>query len=239
MPNPWGFFSVRMKVAVLIDGGFFLKRLPSVASDVDPADAEAVAKSIRLLVENHLRHIHRHHDAKTHWELLYRSFYYDAVPLVSKAHRPVSKTAIDYGRTDAARFRLALFEQLRKTPNMAVRLGETHVERQWVLTERAQKDLLTERRVWADLTDADFHPGIVQKAVDMRLGLDIASLTLKQQASTIILVTGDSDFVPAAKLARREGVRIVLDPLWQTVRDSLFEHIDGLYSAMPKPRRTQ
>jgi uncharacterized LabA/DUF88 family protein len=30
--------------------------------------------------------------------------------------------------------------------------------------------------------------------VDMRIGLDIASLTLKKLSSLIVLVTGDSDF---------------------------------------------
>lgn len=66
----------------------------------------------------------------------------------------------------------------------------------------------------------------------MRIGLDITSITLKKQADTIILVTGDSDFVPAAKLARREGVEFILDPLWQNVQDDLFEHIDGLVSVL-------
>ena len=51
----------------------------------------------------------------------------------------------------------------------------------------------------------------------MRIGLDIASITLKKQANIIVLVSDDSDFVPAAKLARREGVRFILDPLWQNV----------------------
>ena len=50
----------------------------------------------------------------------------------------------------------------------------------------------------------------------MRIGLDIASPTLKRHVDIIILVSGDADFVPAAKLARREGVQFVLDPLWQT-----------------------
>lgn len=49
----------------------------------------------------------------------------------------------------------------------------------------------------------------------MRIGIDIASITLKKQAGTIKLVAGDADFVPAAKLARREGVRVMLDPLWR------------------------
>jgi uncharacterized LabA/DUF88 family protein len=51
----------------------------------------------------------------------------------------------------------------------------------------------------------------------------------------LVLVTGDSDFVPAAKLARREGVEFLLDPLWQQVSDELNEHVDGVVSAFPKP----
>ncbi len=47
-----------------------------------------------------------------------------------------------------------------------------------------------------------------QKGVDMRIGLDIASMTLKRQVDTIVLVTGDSDFVPAAKLSLHCGLRL-------------------------------
>lgn len=79
--------------------------------------------------------------------------------------------------------------------------------------------------------------GLRQKAVDMRIGTDISSLTLKRQVDTIILVAGDSDFVPASKLARREGVRVILDPMWRSVKPSLFEHIDGLYSGSPRPEK--
>jgi len=49
-------------------------------------------------------------------------------------------------------------------------------------------------------------------------------------------LSGDSDFVPAAKLARREGVDFVLDPMWQNIDDDLFEHIDGLSSTCERPR---
>lgn len=51
----------------------------------------------------------------------------------------------------------------------------------------------------------------------------------------IILVTGDSDFVPAAKLARREGVEFLLDPLWQDIKADLYEHVDGVVSGFPRP----
>ena len=62
----------------------------------------------------------------------------------------------------------------------------------------------------------------------MRIGLDIASLAFKGQVERIILIAGDSDFVPAAKLARREGIDFILDPLRKTIRADLQEHVDGL-----------
>ena len=69
---------------------------------------------------------------------------------------------------------------------------------------------------------------LMQKGVDMRIGLDIASLAYKKEVNQIVLISGDSDFVPAAKLARREGVDFILDPLGASVKDNLFIHIDGL-----------
>ena len=41
----------------------------------------------------------------------------------------------------------------------------------------------------------DLYPNINQKGVDMRIGLDIARIGLKKVAETMVLVTGDSDFV--------------------------------------------
>ncbi len=39
----------------------------------------------------------------------------------------------------------------------------------------------------------------------MKIGIDITWLSLKKLVNAIILISGDSDFVPAAKLARIEG----------------------------------
>jgi len=49
-------------------------------------------------------------------------------------------------------------------------------------------------------------------------------------------VTADADFVPAAKFARREGMDVILDPMWRRVSEDLYEHIDGLRSVCPKPK---
>ena len=171
-------------------------------------------------------------------QLLYRTFYYDARPYDRKAHKPVSGKAVDFAKTKQARFRESLFGSLRSSRNLALRRGEVRKEphRSWVLRADAQAALLNGNRAVADLTDEDFTLAVRQKGVDMRIGLDIASLAHKCQVDTIVLVAGDSDFVPAAKLARREGVRFVLDPLWQRVPADLNEHIDGLTSGFPRPR---
>ena len=49
-----------------------------------------------------------------------------------------------------------------------------------------------------------------------------------------MLIAGDSDFVPAAKHARREGIDFILDPMWQGIRSGLNEHIDGLRTCTPR-----
>ncbi len=171
--------------------------------------------------------------------LHYRTFYYDASPYASKGHRPVSGVAIDFSRTGPAVFRKRLFDVLRSSRNVAVRLGDVRkdLEQSWVLKPTAQANLLAGRLLAADLTDSDFVPALRQKGVDMRIGLDIASLALNRNVQTIILVSADSDFVPAAKLARRAGVKFILDPLWQRIPNDLNEHIDGLTSGFPRPRR--
>ena len=68
----------------------------------------------------------------------------------------------------------------------------------------------------------------------MRIGVDISSLSFKKQVDRIILISGDSDFVPAAKNARREGIDFILDPMHSPIRDDLYEHIDGIRIKAPK-----
>ena len=90
------------------------------------------------------------------------------------------------------------------------------------------KELLSGKLKVEDIQLQDLSLMMKQKGVDMRIGVDIASLAYKKQVNQIILIAGDSDFVPAAKLARREGIDFVLDPLGAKIKENLFEHIDGL-----------
>ena len=97
--------------------------------------------------------------------------------------------------------------------------------------------LLSGRKKPAELTTQDLDFPLRQKAVDMKVGLDIATLAFKAQVDQIILVAGDSDFVPAAKFARREGVDIILDPMLNNIDPTLHEHIDGLTTIKDMSKR--
>lgn len=53
-------------------------------------------------------------------------------------------------------------------------------------------------------------PIFEQKRVDIFLGVDLVSLAVKNRITRAILITGDSDFLPAIKAAKHEGVLIHL-----------------------------
>ena len=69
-------------------------------------------------------------------------------------------------------------------------------------------DLLRGKLAFDNLTDEDFTYDTRQQGVDMRVGIDIASLAFNKQVDQIVLVAGDADFIPAAKLAPPGGHRL-------------------------------
>ncbi len=217
-----------MATAFLIDGGFFLKRFRTLQGARSPLE---VAKALHAMCLRHLEQDRRRE--------LYRIFYYDCPPLGHKTHHPVSRKAIDFSKTPVATWRLAFFEELKKLRKVALRLGYLN-ERQahWTIRPDRLKSLLEGRMRRDDLEDADFEYVFSQKGVDMRLGIDVASLAYKRLVDQIVLVAGDSDFVPAAKLARREGIDLVLDPMWASIREDLHEHIDGLKTVVQRSGAT-
>ena len=162
---------------------------------------------------------------------LYRIIYYDCIPFDKKVHNPVSNKCIDFSKTAEATTMRAVFEELKHQRKVALRLGTIKDGKRWVLYDGVSKRLLRKEIAIDDMTDGDVYYDMHQKGIDMKIGVDIASLALKRFVDRIVLIAGDSDFVPAAKLARREGIDFVLDPMHSShVERSLFEHIDGLKS---------
>ena len=94
--------------------------------------------------------------------------------------------------TDEERRRYAtqrkFFDELERLPRFEVRLGRL------------------ERRD----DDQGGKPRFVQKRVDILLGVDMVLLAVKQAIQEVVLIAGDSDFIPAIQVAKYEGALIRL-----------------------------
>lgn len=218
-----------VKVAILVDGGFFIKRFNYLYNSEKKMSGSEVAERLYTMCMKHVG------DRNT----LYRIFYYDCYPLDKKAHNPVSKKAIDFSKTEEFKFKNELISALKQKRKVAIRMGELKDNHNWQIRSSKVKYLLNGKTKIEDLSDSDVFLDIKQKGIDMKIGIDIASLALKRFVDTIVLFSGDSDFVPASKLARREGIDFVLDPMKANVEPQLFEHIDGIYNATPYRDRTK
>ena len=220
-----------MKIAILVDGGFYLRRAHALFGEKD-----AAARAAELMDYCHKHMQHSTHGAKNHDEHLYRIFYYDCPPSNKKIYHPLLKKQINLEETDLHKWMTTFHTELKSKRKVAMRFGKLSDSLSaYVLTKDAVKALCNGKKQVSDLQEKDFTLDMEQKGVDMKIGLDIASLAYKNQVDQIILISGDSDFVPAAKLARREGIDFILDPMWATVKEDLQEHIDGLYTCAPNP----
>lgn len=206
------------KTAILVDGGFYRKIASHRWGTHTPQET---ARALFSYCMRHLREREKEHE-------LYRIFYYDCPPIKKQIYHPLLKKTINFGQTEQYKWMIDFFEELKQMRKVALRLGKIDENNSsYMIKYDALKKLCAGTVTLEDLTEADFEPDIKQKGVDMKIGVDIASLAYKKQVDQIVLISGDSDFVPAAKLARREGIDFVLDPLDMTIKDELFEHIDG------------
>jgi|ERR1700730_11616756 len=160
---------------------------------------------------------------------LHRIYFYDARPLDAVATVPLSKQSIHFGRSSIASRNRRMHAELSRQPFFALRFGEL-VHGGWRLKRGTLKAAGPRIEVGAE----DLEPDIRQKGVDMRIGLDIASLTLKEQVKVIVLISGDSDFIPAMKFARREGAQLFLVTLGHGIKDEMREHADLVVDVLPR-----
>lgn len=221
-----------IRTAILVDGGFYRKRARYQWGE---KTAEERANELMAYCRRHLSE----KDGREQRQM-YRIFYYDCQPIGRKSvYHPLKKKNIDLDKSDTYTWATEFMEQLKRKRKVALRLGRLADEMNYNLKPLVTKALCSGKRSLDSLTEADFEFNVQQKGVDMKIGVDISSLTYKHQVDQIILIAGDSDFVPAAKLARREGIDFILDPMGITVRPDLFEHIDGLKSYPNNGRHAQ
>jgi uncharacterized LabA/DUF88 family protein len=226
-----------MPTAVVIDGAFFLRRFSRAFPDLDESNPKHIAAGVVAIAAYHaaaflgwapISSARAAIQARTENTELYRTFFYDCPPLMKRVHRPISGRSLNLGTTADASLRLQVHAELIKARKVALRLGRlSEALSTWRARPEAVKRWAAHPESFAP-SDDDFELDVVQKGVDMRLGLDVASMAFKKQVSRIILVAADADFVPPAKLARREGIDIVLDSMGARVAADLVQHVDGI-----------
>lgn len=215
-------------VAILVDGGFYQKRARYLWGPKTPEDR---AKELNDYCLRHLYEKNIRHD-------LYRIFYYDCPPMSKKVYHPLTKRTVDFSKTEMFGWMNSFLESLKQKRKFALRMGQLASEQAYfTIQQTVLRKLCREEISISDLTENDFEIDVKQKGVDMKIGLDISSIASQGKVDRIVLISGDSDFVPAAKMARRAGIDFVLDSLWAPIKPDLFEHIDGWHSCTGNPNK--
>lgn len=197
--------------AILVDGGFVRQKIKQ-RTKASPSVQDIEGEIARIKANAFL----------ADYSLL-RVYFYDAPPASGIVTNPLDGTKTDLGLHPSASANLSLQQKLELLPDFALRYGELSVQG-WELGGAALRSL--SKNGARPLNPSDLVPNIQQKGVDLRIGLDIARLALRDRVHAIVVVTGDSDMIPAFKFARREGVRIYLDHMGHGVKRDLLVHAD-------------
>ncbi len=129
---------------------------------------------------------------------LLRTYYYDSPPYQSNP--PSTDESTRFAK------RQRFFQSLRQLPKFEVREGRC-------------------ARYWnKDASKWDFE----QKRVDVLFSVDLVRLASKGKLERVILLTGDSDFLPAVSVAKDEGVQVRLlhSPNRKEVHRDLWDAAD-------------
>lgn len=191
------------KVAILIDGGYFLQRFKAL-NQKNPRIGD-----IQPFLD-HVMHEVQATTVSSTTDMLFRAFYYDCRPFGDPRTKP-DGTTVDFSAQPQFKAATAFQNDLRTFPQMALRLGDLSFDG-WKIDPRNQGNLI---------------PDFKQKSVDIKLGLDIAWMSSKRTVDKLVLVAGDSDFVSPMKFARKEGILVYLYPMGQpNIKVILREHAD-------------
>jgi uncharacterized LabA/DUF88 family protein len=198
------------KAVLMLDGAFVKKKLERQLKHFPTVD-DVVNFCTSVMAKPELKDT-----------TLFRIYYYDAPPFEGSVTNPIDGSVTDFSTLAGTNRAKSLTDALELKPNFAVRRGLVN-DAGWKLGIAALKSLAKGSRA---ITASDLVPDLRQKGVDMRIGLDIAFIALRKVADVLVLVTGDSDFVPAMKVARREGMRVYLEHMGHGVLRALRAHAD-------------
>lgn len=205
------------KTAILIDGAFFKFKYKQLTGHFSTAD-DVITYCQKLMQEPQLSNSE-----------LFRIYYYDCYPFLGRARNPLNGITTDYSTTLVAQKSTAFLKALRLKANVAFREGSLSYDG-WTIPTQNISQIVRNSGV---LQPDDLKISLTQKRVDIKIGLDIAWLASKRIVEKVVLVTGDSDFVPAMKFARTEGINVYLCCFGHGVKEDLKVHADDVINTVP------
>lgn len=100
------------------------------------------------------------------------------------------------------------YQSATPTPEESQRFGS--MQRFLAAIDRTPRFMVRQGKLALRGHRPDGSPNFEQKQVDILMATDIVLLSAKRQVGEIVIVSGDSDFLPAVKIARDEGVVVRL-----------------------------
>ena len=216
------------RTAILVDGNLYLRRARRLRGNKPPVEC---AEELHAYAVNHIT---QRRDVKLEFgnRSLYRIFYYDCPPVSdARVKQPWNEHNRVFSKRNPSNVWSTEFQAaLAGMRKVAMRMGEVRTANMhFNLKEESLKKSLAKKIAVDDLDEKDFTlVGMKQSGVDMRIGLDVASLANEKIVDQIILIAGDTDFVPVAKTARRAGVDFLIDPMGHNLPAEFIRQVDGV-----------
>ncbi len=137
-----------------------------------------------------------HHFLINETEEIYRIFFYTAKPIQD------SEIESQLRNRDKERYRQYSQQHPNQVYNRASNFLQNIVQEDYVALRTGKMQV---RGI-----DGRGKPEIVQKQVDMLIGLDISEVSFKRLADRILVFSKDTDMIPALKTARTNGLTVML-----------------------------
>ncbi len=133
---------------------------------------------------------------------LLRCVYFNCLPYLSQSPTPEEQ--------EAYRKKEGFYQRLQKLERFEVKLG---------------------RLAYRGMDESSGKPVLEQKQVDVLLAIEMVYASARRSVDTIILLSGDGDFLPAVELVKREGLTFGLahgprSGSQLTVQEDLWEAAD-------------
>jgi uncharacterized LabA/DUF88 family protein len=179
---------------------------------IDGGYLRSVAQSLRLKYDNDFIEKVARLLVFPDSDNLLRIMYYDAPGFVGERPLPVSRKPHPFNSDSV------WLEELAAREYFAVRRG-TLKWRGWKLK--------SPETLSGTPSDEDYKPDFQQKGVDLRIGVDMVTFAYERTAERVMLIAGDTDFIPAMKIARRRGLQVIgVDLPGQRLSREFRQHID-------------